>query len=199
MRHNRLTHKLSRNFSERRALLESLAASTLTYQQIQTTVAKAKEARKLVDRLITLGKTDTLHHRRQAFAALQDHELVSKLFKEIAPRFVKRNGGYTRIFRLNFRKGDHAQMALLELTEKELKVKEPKKKLKKASKETKEAVPDKSKKQDQIKEAHPETKPSFEKQAHPPKSEPKQGKSKGAEFFKNIGKFFRNKGGGGGS
>ncbi len=101
-----------------------MVSSLLTFQQITTTLQKAKEAKKLADRVITLGKKDSLHARRQVFSFLQNNELTSKLFKEVAPRFKDRKGGYTRILQLDRRKGDGAQLALLELTEKAIKIKE---------------------------------------------------------------------------
>ena len=113
MRHNRQTHRLGRNPKERRAMLENLVSSLLHYQQITTTLQKAKATQRLADRVITLGKRDSLAARRQAFSFLQDHTLTSKLFKEVAPRFKSRNGGYTRILQLSRRKGDGAQLALL--------------------------------------------------------------------------------------
>lgn len=178
MRHNRQTHRLGRNHSERRSLLENLVTSLLTYQEIQTTLPKAKAAKRLADRVITLGKRDTLASRRQVFSYLQDRTLTSKVFTEVAPRFKSRNGGYTRILQLSRRKGDGAQLALLELTEKEIKVKEAKAK----TKAKKEESP----------EAH---KPHAAPETRTHKPEEKKEKPKGG-FFRNLGKFFRNKGGG---
>lgn len=98
-----------------------MAKATLIRQRICTTMAKAKEARKLVDQLITLGKKGSLAHKRRAFAILCDHQLVSDLFNKTAPRFRQRNGGYTRIIPLALpRRGDSAKMVYLELTEKEV-------------------------------------------------------------------------------
>ena len=184
MRHRRQTKRFNRNPKERKAMLENLVASLLTHQQITTTLEKAKEARKLAERMITLGKDDSLHSRRQAFSYLQDHVLTSKLFKEVAPRFKDRKGGYTRILQLQRRKGDGAQLALLELTEKEIKLKEAKPKTKKEHK-------------------HEEGHEHKHEHKHEPKAEtPKAAKPKQAEqpkkkggFFGNISKFFRNKGG----
>lgn len=193
MRHNRQTHRLGRNHNERQALLENLVTSLLLHQQIKTTVHKAKAAQRLADRVISLGKrSDSLHARRQVFAYLQDHQLTSRVFREVSPRFKDRQGGYTRILRLDRRKGDGAQMALLELTEKEIKVKEPKK-------AKKGAKPEKGHEGHKHEgHAHPhEGDPKAEKEA--PKHEPKKGGEKQPQkgaFFKNIGKFFRNKGGG---
>ena len=119
MRHGKGGNRLSRNQSLRRATLRDLAKATLTEQRICTTHAKAKEARKLIDQLITLGKKDTLSARRRAFAILSDHGVVSRLFKETAPRFKARQGGYTRIIPYMKRIGDNAELAFLELTEKD--------------------------------------------------------------------------------
>jgi len=119
MRHKIAGNRLSRNQSLRKATLRDLAKATLIDQRICTTSAKAKEARRLVEKLITLGKKDTLAARRRAFAILCDHTLVSSLFKETAPRFKNRTGGYTRIIPFNNRIGDNAKMVFLELTEKD--------------------------------------------------------------------------------
>ncbi len=118
MRHRKAGNRLSRNQSLRKATLRDMAKATLVQERICTTRAKAKEARKLIDRLITLGKRDTLAARRRAFAILCDHVLVSRLFKETSPRFKERPGGYTRIIPFNKRAGDNAQLVFLELTEK---------------------------------------------------------------------------------
>ncbi|OGW81815.1 MAG: 50S ribosomal protein L17 [Omnitrophica bacterium RIFCSPHIGHO2_02_FULL_51_18] len=197
MRHHRQTQRLGRNKAERTAMIENMVGSLLIYQQIKTTLEKAKVARRLADRIITLGKNDTLSSRRQVFSYLQNHQLTSRLFKEVAPRFKNRNGGYTRILHLDRRKGDGAQLALLELTEKEIKLKEPKKTKKKDQKSAvKPAHEHKHAKEDEAKESEPKARGAAEKEAHfrraeeAPKPKPKMG------FFKNLGRFFRNKGGG---
>ncbi len=118
MRHQKGGNRLSRNRSLRKATLRDLAKATLIQERICTTSSRAKEARKLVDQLITLGKKDTLAARRAAFAVLCDHGLVSQLFRETAPRFKSREGGYTRIIPYMNRNGDNAEMVFLELTEK---------------------------------------------------------------------------------
>ena len=125
MRHRISGNRIGRNSSLRKATLRDLAKATLVHQKICTTKAKAKEARKLVDKLITLGKKDTLAAKRRAFAILCDHGLVSDLFNNIAGRFKSRLGGYTRIIPLSERRGDRAFLVYLELTEK--KIEEPKK------------------------------------------------------------------------
>ena len=118
MRHGLSGNRLSRNKSLRKATLRDMARAILVQERICTTRAKAKEARKLIEKLITLGKTDTLVARRRAFAILCDHNMVSDLFSKTAPRFKSRNGGYTRIIPYVQRAGDNAELAFLELTEK---------------------------------------------------------------------------------
>lgn len=134
MRHQIAGNRLGRNSSWRKATIRDLAKSTLVHERITTTEAKAKEARKLVDKLITLGKKGSLAHKRRAFAILCDHKLVSDLFTKIAIRFEKRPGGYTRIIKLaENRRGDNARMVLLELTERDQAPLQDGKKGKKAS------------------------------------------------------------------
>lgn len=123
MRHRKVSERLGRNFSLRKATIRDLAKSVLVYQSIVTTTAKAKVARKMVDRLISLGKEGSLAARRRAFSILCDHDAVKTLFLEIAPRYKNRVGGYTRIFALLQRRGDNASQSLLELTEKVVKEK----------------------------------------------------------------------------
>ena len=118
MRHGISGNKLGRNSSLRKATIRDIAKATLIQERICTTKAKAKEARKLVDRLITLGKKGSLSDKRRAFAVLCSHKLVKELFDKTAPRFKTRNGGYTRIITVGLRRGDNSQMAFLELTEK---------------------------------------------------------------------------------
>jgi large subunit ribosomal protein L17 len=119
MRHRRFGRKLGRTSSHRLALLRSLAAELFTHESITTTVTKAKEARRFVERLITLGKRGGLDHRRRAAARLQNEAVAKKLFDDIAPRYADRPGGYTRILKLpKFRQGDAAQLCLFELVEK---------------------------------------------------------------------------------
>ncbi len=191
MRHQRRTHRFGRNPKERKAMLENMVTSLLSYQQITTTLEKAKEVKKLAERVITLGKKDSLHSRRQVFSYLQNHVLTSKLFKEVAPRFKNRNGGYTRILQLQRRKGDGAQLALIELTEKEIVVKEAKVKGKKDAKGDKEHLHEGHEhKHDQKADSPKAQKPGIPDKSDKPK-EPKKG-----GFLGNVGKFFRNKGGG---
>ena len=115
MRHRKAGVKLKRDVSARRALLRGLVTNVIEEERITTTVPKAKAARPLVEKMITLAKEDNPHARRQAAAFLMTPESVEKLFEKIGPRFHQRNGGYTRIVKLGWRKGDGAETAKLEL------------------------------------------------------------------------------------
>ncbi len=115
MRHLKSGRQLSRNSSHRWALMRNLITALLREEKIQTTDPKAKELRRWVERVITLGKRGDLHARRQAAGIVQDKAVVRKLFDTIGPRFKERPGGYTRIIRLGVRHGDAAKMALIEL------------------------------------------------------------------------------------
>jgi len=117
MRHHLSGRQLSRNSPHRQALLRSLSVSLLRYETIRTTVPKAKELRRVVEPLITLGKKDSEPNRRLAFARLRDADMVTKLFAEIGPRFKTRPGGYTRILHMMPRPGDSAPMALMQLVD----------------------------------------------------------------------------------
>ena len=114
MRHAIDHRKLRRNPSHRKAMLRNLMNSLVRAERIETTVARAKELRRLADRLITLGKRDTMHARRRVFSLLSDKKTTEKLFSGLAGRFSERAGGYTRIVRTGFRSGDGAEMAILE-------------------------------------------------------------------------------------
>ncbi len=120
MRHGKAGVKLKRDISARRALLRGLVTNVIEEERITTTVPKAKAARPLVDKMITLAKEDNLHARRQASAFLMTKASVEKLFEKLGPRFNQRNGGYTRIVKLGWRKGDGAETAKLELVGSEL-------------------------------------------------------------------------------
>jgi large subunit ribosomal protein L17 len=115
MRHQLSGRQLSRNASHRAAMLRNMAASLLRHETIRTTLPKAKELRRVVEPLITLGKDDSNANRRRAFAQLRDAEVVVKLFENLGPRFKTRPGGYTRILRMDVRAGDSAPMALMQL------------------------------------------------------------------------------------
>ncbi|NBQ64167.1 MAG: 50S ribosomal protein L17 [Verrucomicrobia bacterium] len=114
MRHLRRTVKLGRTSQHRDSMLANLVGSLIRHERVRTTVARAKAARPVAEKLVTLGKKGSLHHRRLAIAALHENDLVHKLFAEIAPRFKNRAGGYTRILKLGSRVGDAAPIALLE-------------------------------------------------------------------------------------
>jgi len=120
MRHSKGGKKLGRTSSHRKAMFRNMARSLLTYGQIKTTETKAMELRKVADQLVTLGLRNDLHARRLAYKVLENHQLVQKLFDEIAPRFNGGGGGYTRVYKLGLpRVGDCAPMAVIELTRRE--------------------------------------------------------------------------------
>lgn len=111
-----MSHRtLGRNSSQRRAMLRNMTTSVLEHGRIETTEAKAKEVRRIVEKMITLGKANNLHARRQALAYLTDETVVKKLFEEIAPEYAERQGGYTRVVKAGFRRGDGTSMAIVEL------------------------------------------------------------------------------------
>ena len=120
MRHNRGGYKLKRDVGARKALLKGLVTSVIENERVVTTVPKAKAVKPLVEKMITLAKRDTLHSRRQAAAFLETPAAVKKLFDKLGTRFGQRNGGYTRVVRLGWRKGDGAEQAMLELVGSEL-------------------------------------------------------------------------------
>ncbi|MDD5059099.1 MAG: 50S ribosomal protein L17 [Sideroxydans sp.] len=115
MRHRLGLRKLNRTSSHRLAMLRNMTVSLLRHEVIKTTLPKAKELRRVAEPILTLGKNPSLANRRLAFARLRDREMVSKLFDELGPRYAARNGGYSRILKFGFRKGDNAPMALIEL------------------------------------------------------------------------------------
>ncbi len=117
MRHLKRGRKLGRTTAHRKALLRNLATALLEHERIVTTEPKAKELRRVADKLVTLGKRGNLHARRQALQVVQSNAMVQKLFNDIAPRFAERQGGYTRIMRLGYRPGDAAAMAVIELVD----------------------------------------------------------------------------------
>ena len=145
MRHHLSGRQLSRNSAHRKALMRNLAAALLRHETIRTTLPKAKELRRVVEPLITLGKNDNLAGRRRAFAQLRDAEVVTKLFEDIGPRFKARGGGYTRILKMEPRPGDAAPMALMQLVEEKAEAAapavQPKKPAKKRAPRKKAATP----------------------------------------------------------
>lgn len=117
MRHRNSGRQLSRNSSHRKAMTSNMASSLFRHEAIVTTVAKAKELRRVAEPLITLAKQDNVARRRLAFARLRDKEIVGKLFSELGPRYQTRPGGYMRILKKGFRRGDNAPMAFVELVD----------------------------------------------------------------------------------
>jgi len=115
MRHRLGLRKLNRTSSHRLAMLRNMTVSLLRHEVIKTTLPKAKELRRVAEPMITLGKSPSLANRRLAFNRLRDRDIVGKLFSELGPRYAKRKGGYLRILKFGFRKGDNAPMALVEL------------------------------------------------------------------------------------
>ncbi|MBK8065453.1 MAG: 50S ribosomal protein L17 [Betaproteobacteria bacterium] len=115
MRHGHGLRKLNRTSSHRLAMFRNMAVSLLRHETINTTLPKAKELRRIVEPMITLGKAPTLANRRLAFDRLRDRDIVTKLFEQLGPRYATRNGGYLRILKNGFRKGDNAPMALIML------------------------------------------------------------------------------------
>lgn len=119
MRHRKGPRKLNRTSSHRKAMFANMAAALIKHEQISTTLPKAKELRRIVDRLVTLGKRGDLHARRQAISTLRDRALVDKLFSTLAERYADRPGGYTRVLKAGFRYGDSAPMAIIELVDRD--------------------------------------------------------------------------------
>ena len=117
MRHLKDGRKLNRSAAHRKALMRNLVKALLQREQIRTTDAKAKELRRWADRIVTLGKRNTVHARRLAFSYLGSRKLVQRLFDEVAPRFQGRAGGYTRVLKIGTRRGDAAPLSLVEFTE----------------------------------------------------------------------------------
>ena len=117
MRHGHGYRKLNRTHEHRKAMFANMASSLIIHEQIKTTLPKAKELKRIIDKLITLGKRGDLHARRQALAAMKQEEAVRKLFAEIGPRYKERSGGYSRVLKAGFRYGDMAPMAFIELVD----------------------------------------------------------------------------------
>lgn len=126
MRHLKGGFKLGRKPDHRKALLRNLTASVIEKNRIETTLAKAKAIKPIVEKMVTLGKSGSLADKRRALAYLYKRKTVQTLFDEVAPRFMDRNGGYTRIIKTDFRKGDGAEMAILEFTDYIFEVKDSK-------------------------------------------------------------------------
>ena len=208
MRHHKGNRKLGMMTAHRKAFMRNMARNVIKYEKVETTSRRAKEARRVIERLITLSKTDTVFARRRAYDVLADRDLVMKLFKELAPLFASRQSGFTRIIPLGFRRGDGAQMVILELTERKIVEKLPKKKKEKKAKAeevtVKEAAEEKTHPKEEKKEAHkeepkiktiPKSKPTLaeEKRAEKAKSEDKKVSAQ-PNFMKNLRGLFRKRG-----
>lgn len=120
MRHRKQGRRLNRSWAHRKAMFSNMANALIKHEQIRTTLPKAKELRPVVERLITLAKRGDLHARRQAFARLRDDAMVAKLFSTLRERYADRPGGYTRVLKAGFRKGDMAPMALIEFVDRDI-------------------------------------------------------------------------------
>jgi len=203
MRHRKRRSKLSMMTAHRNATLRNMVRSLFRHQRIETIVARAKETRRLAEHLISISKIDSVTARRRAYDVLADRDLVMKLFKEISPLFKSKTSGFTRIIPLGFRRGDGASLCILELTERKIVEKLPKKKKEKAEKVT-EKGPEPEKKEEQKKEPHvhepkiktiPKAKSTLEdeKRAEKAKSEDKKA-SQQRGFMKNIRGLFRKRG-----
>jgi len=140
MRHNKSGRRLGRNSSHRNAMMRNMVTSLLDHEKVTTTDARAKELRKIAERLITLGKRGDLHARRQAASVLRSKKVVAKLFDQVGPRYKDRPGGYTRIIKLGNRLGDNAPQSIIELVEEEFTAK-PKKVAPAPKAEVKKAAP----------------------------------------------------------
>jgi large subunit ribosomal protein L17 len=123
MRHGKVYRKLNRTAEHRRAMFGNMAAALIKHEQIMTTLPKAKELRPIVEKLITLGKRGDLHARRQAIAAMRDVSMVKKLFEVLGPRYMERQGGYTRVLKAGFRYGDSAPVAVIEFVDRDVEAK----------------------------------------------------------------------------
>lgn len=137
MNHRTGFNALSRTTAHRRAMLRNMVTSLFRFERITTTKAKAKEARRKAEKLVTRAKVDSVHNRREVAKYIADEKVLNKLFTEIAPRMKERNGGYTRVLKLGFREGDAADVVILELVDYKLEQAEEKKAAAKAKKETK--------------------------------------------------------------
>jgi large subunit ribosomal protein L17 len=206
MRHRKQRSKLGMMTAHRDAMLKNMAKNILKFQRIETTVARAKVARRLVEHLITVSKNDSVTSRRIAYSILNDRDLVAKLFKEVGPLFNARSSGFTRIIPTGFRRGDGANLCIFELTERKIVEKHPKKKKEKAAKEGRsaesvKAKPEPRKEKEAGEEAReakiktiPKSKPTLaeEKKSEKAKSEDRKMTDKKG-FMKNLRGFFRRK------
>jgi len=193
MRHRKRKGQLNKQGSHRKALLRNMVRNLMLYQRIKTTDRRARETRRIAEHLITLGKENDLAARRLAFAIIPDRSIVKKLFHEIAPLFKSRQGGYTRIIPVGFRKGDNASMVLLELTEMKVVEKVKKKATEKEKVKEPEAVKEEKPREHPSKPApKPKAVLHDEKAEQKAKSEDSRMESK-KSFLKNLRGYFRRK------
>lgn len=186
MRHQKRSRIFNRPKSARKALLRHLSRSLILKGSIETTVPKAKEARRLTERLIQFGVRGDLVSYRRALELLGDSDVTSFLFKEVAPLFKKRNGGYTRLLRSRIRPGDGVELAMLELVERKV---EPEKQKKEKTPPKKEKV----REIERVKEAPPVTRKEETPLPHKKEEEPKKTKEKSGGFLANLRKFIKPK------
>lgn len=195
MRHRKHNVRFGRQGAHYKATMRHLVSGLIINKSIQTTKVKAKESSRLADKLVTISKTDSVASQRRAYQILQDRDLVSILFKDIAPLFKERNGGYTRVMMTGKRRGDNAQMAILEFVEKP-KIDAVKKKEKKAKEPVKPEEKPVAEKREEPKKARPQKKKEILKKKEEPKKvvpppapkepeKPKEAKSKPG-FFKRL-------------
>ena len=210
MRHRKKRSRLSMMTARRNATMINMVSALFTYQRIETIHARAKEVRRLAEKLITMSKDDTVTARRRAYQILNDRDLVGKLFKEIAPLCKNRTSGYTRIIQLGFRRGDGAQMAILELTDRKITEKVTKKKAKaaeasaeakKSAKKEAQSETKKTSEKDDIKADEqnikhiPKSKPSLDEEKRNEKAKSEERKIAGQKgFMKNLRGLFRKRG-----
>lgn len=196
--------------ARRNATMINMVSALFTHQKIETILARAKEVRRLAEKLITMSKTDTVASRRKVYMVLNDRDLVSKLFKEIAPLCKNRTSGYTRIIQLGYRRGDGAQMAIIELTDKKIVEKvskkktkgkeeapEPKKSAKKpAQSDAKKPVEKSENETDEQNIKHiPKSKPTLQEEKMAEKAKSEERKMSGQKgFMKNLRGLFRKRG-----
>lgn len=210
MRHRKRRTKLSMMTAHRDAMLRNMVKNLLKYQRITTTLRRAKEARRLAEYIITIGRADNIASRRRAYSILTDRDMVTKLFRETAPLFKDRNSGFTRIIPLGTRRGDGASLAILELTEKKLIEKKPKVKKEKAKaeeekpgevkakpeavREVKPGAEKKPKLEEPKIKTIPKAKPTLEEEKKREKAKTEDRKiSDKKNFMKNLRGFFRRK------
>ncbi|MDD5428594.1 MAG: 50S ribosomal protein L17 [Candidatus Omnitrophica bacterium] len=209
MRHANKRSKLGMKTSHRKATIRNIVRSLIKYQRIEISLARAKEVRKLAEQMITLGKSDTVNARRQAYIVLEDRDLIAKLFKEVSPLFKNRSSGYTRIIPTGFRRGDGANMCILELTERKIVEKLPKKaKAGKAKAKAEEAKQASEAKREEMPKAGAEVKHKEPKAKTISKSKPTLDEERNREraksedrkladkrgFMKNLRGLFRKRG-----